>query len=242
MKKKVLTVLSSIAIALAALPTYSVNASENLSSTLIKTEQYELKGESFEVETWQDQFGIEMITIPTDVVNKVEVAEFVTELYSSKPKIQPYGIFDYWSKSLYGEASNSANAVSELTTSGYTEHAFLFPATAHVLAIDEGDLKVSWLGAGYPDKIVITYNYNFSATSLTISYPPSLELKNKIVSYTSLPVEDEWYVLTTTEAASGQSRTFLNGVTITAGGDIYKGSYIYKPRASKYVSFEAPYL
>ncbi|MGG4553406.1 hypothetical protein, partial [Paenibacillus humicus] len=229
-----------------SLPFSNASAAGKSTMVLKESANYELNGEEFEVQTWEDLYGQQTLLVPTEVQNKTEVARFVdnllkkgTAIPNKGSSIRPYGQLYNWTRSdLAGYASNSKDAKLTWSTSGYGEVAYLYPITTHVNAVKAGTLRSTWLGSGNADKIVVSYSYKFNGVTVSLSYPPSLTASSNTVSWTSLPVTSTWYVNSTSEAASAESRTMLTSVDLTATSDIYKGSNIYRPK----ISFNIPWL
>lgn len=223
------------------MPLSYASANEDSSPTLIDTKTYEVKGEKFDLQTWVDKYGNKTFTIPSEVQNKEIVSEYVDGLLEKEPTFSTFGTKYDWTRSGVNEmiayAPNSSSAKINWATNGYSELAYLYPITTNVMKVNSGSLKTSWLGTGNADKIVLSYKYKFNGVTLSISYPPALTGSSDTVSWTSLPVTGTWYVNTTSEAASAESRTSITSTELTASSDIYKGSNIYRPKVESKVSF-----
>ena len=236
----------------------SVSSATESSAELINTEVLQLNGENFELQTWTDSNGEEYQTIPTDLEDKNSVSEFMEResinggkistlptldkpITRSLPNliitdpvvsdvITPQATFSrfYWSKSL---SNTDYSGKVNWSTGGYSELAYLKPATADKLHVSEGNIKVTYTGSGVPDKIVSSYSYVFSGLTIGLSYPPTLSASSNTVSWKSQPITKQIFVSHKTHWAEGTSRTALYKVTLSAAADIYKGSYIYRPRA-----------
>ncbi|MCM3632628.1 hypothetical protein [Paenibacillus camelliae] len=234
-KGKFFLLALSVVTALAILPVSTASASSS-GLTLIKTEEHEFKGEVFQIQTLKDGDGIEYTRIPTPVENKVEIAEYVENL-KNPSKIVPFAGTTDWTRNI---SNSSSNATVSMTTSGETYFSLIPPITEDTLTINQGSMTGYWFGSGNADKIVLSYKYEFSALLITLSFPPMLVKDSSTLSWTSLPIEDEWNVTAQTETATGKSRFQMNGVTITAYADVYKGNNVYKPKASTYVMYSSP--
>lgn len=222
-------------------PLSYASAKETSSLTLIDTKSYEVEGETFDVQTWLDDYGNKTFTIPSEVKNKELVSEYVDKLLEKEPTISTFGTKFDWSRSgvkeLNAYAQNSSSAKITWATSGYSELAYLYPITTNVLKVDSGSLKTSWLGTGNADQIVLSYKYKFNGVNLSISWPFTISPGSDTVEWSSLPKTGTWYINTTSESASAESRIGLGSVELTATSDIYKGSNIYRPKVESKVNF-----
>ncbi|MDQ0659680.1 hypothetical protein [Paenibacillus sp. W2I17] len=234
-------IISLCCAVLLTVPLSYASAKENSSLTLIDTKSYEVEGEAFDVQTWLDEYGNKTFTIPSEVKNKELVSEYVDNLLEKEPTISTFGTKYDWSRSGVNElnafAPNSSSAKITWATNGYSELAYLYPITTNVLKVDSGSLKTSWLGTGNADKIVLSYKYRFNGVTLSISWPFAVTPNSDTVTWTSLPQTGTWYLNTTSESATAESRTSITSVLLTASSDIYKGSNIYRPKVESKVSF-----
>ncbi|MBN3525181.1 hypothetical protein [Paenibacillus apiarius] len=237
MKKTFLLVLSCFAfLSISSSGFAAEDDFKKMSLEKVNTTQHEILGEKFELITWKDDKGNLIHTIPTKVKNKQAVAGYADEIIknNTEEKIVPLGTVRNWSHNLKGSSTDSR---INWKISGYNEEAYLYPITTNKMKIHDGIINTHYMGSGNADKIVVSYSYTFSGTTISISYPPALEKKENKVSWTSLPIENQWYAVTESHGAEGNSRTFLHGTDIETSADIYKGSLIYRPRITKHISY-----
>ncbi|OBY76398.1 hypothetical protein BBG47_27355 [Paenibacillus sp. KS1] len=208
------------------------------------SDEYEVLGEKFEVLTWVDNDnGSLMYTVPTKVNNKQAVAQFVDELagkktnYGEEPSHSTLGFKTNWSRDLTGYATNSNDAKITWKTSGYNEDAFFYPITTQEMVVNEGNISAYWNGSGNADKIVLSYQYKFTGFNVVLSFPPALQEIGDTVKYTFSPVDDQWYLITTSESGKAESRGLFTGADLKTNADIYKGGYIYRPTIETKVKF-----
>ncbi|MDU5142555.1 MAG: hypothetical protein E6230_10240 [Paenibacillus dendritiformis] len=105
------------------------------------------------------------------------------------------------------------------------------------MVVQDGLISTHYMGPGNPDQIVVSYSYTFKGLGISLSYPPELTKEETKISWTSRPVINEWYVATDSLKAEAGSRVHMDGVEIETSADVYKGSYIYRPRVSEYISW-----
>ncbi|ALP36931.1 hypothetical protein ASL14_12890 [Paenibacillus sp. IHB B 3084] len=237
MKKFLFVVLSSATVLAASLvpsSSYAESVGENDGMKQLSSQQHELNGEKFDLVTWKDGNGNLIYTIPTEVKQKSEIAAYANNLVNPNRDIQPQGFKYAWSAN---RSNTDDKGRLDWSVSGYNEEAYLYPATQNQMVINRGTLQSYYTGSGNADKTIMSYSYTFNGASVEISYPPSLSLSNDTVSWTSDPVENQWYVTAPTLSASAGSRTFFTRGKIEATSDIYKGSYIYRPRVTKELSY-----
>ncbi|NEZ45529.1 hypothetical protein [Paenibacillus alvei] len=208
------------------------------------SDEYEVQGEKFEVLTWLDNDnGSLMYTVPTKVKNKQAVAQFVDELAGKKsnhrenPPFSTLGFKTKWSRDLTGYATNNNDAKITWKTSGYNESAFFYPITTQEMVVNEGTVSAYWNGSGNADKIVLSYQYKFTGLNVVLSFPPALQEIGDTVKYTSSPIEDQWYLITTSESGKAETRGVFTGSELKTNADIYKGGYIYRPTIETKISF-----
>lgn len=226
-RRHALLVLLSLTLIFALTPLDLANAKSNSDLTLIENKTYELNGEQFILETWEDANGNLSYTIPTEVNDKASVSEFTDKLLQEKSPITPQGEIYNWYRDDMKEYDRKADL--SWSTRGFSDWAYLYPATANVMGVKKGKIKATWQGRGNADKIVVNYRYTFKGTTLILSAPPSISFGDDVVDWTSEPFENTWYTNIPTEAASVSSRTFITGINLYARADIYVGSDLYRP-------------
>lgn len=213
----------------------SVSPSESSEPSVVSTEQLFYNGEDFELVTWEAEDGTLYYTIPTDVENKEEIAEYTDSLLNDQgttevaDQVALRGTTLPWSRDF---DTRDRDGRLQWAVSGFYESAYLYPITADRRVINDGILQTGYDGSGNPDKILLRYSYTFSGTSLTVSAPPSLSKTNNTVSWQSQPVQNTWYLSTKSIGAEATSRTLMFNTKINMEGEIYKGSYIYRPSIS----------
>lgn len=206
----------------------TVNSNQATGLSLVATEFLNYEGEHFELVTWQATDGTIYNTIPTEVKNKKDIAEFVDN-YLKEDQISTFASTDDWSEN-YDESERDGRLQWYL--SGYYEASLIPPITAHKRVINDGLMVASYGGSGNADKILLSYSYTFNGLTLSISAPPSLTKSGDKVSWKSQPVTNEWYVSTPSLGAKAESRTMTFDTDIVGEAEIYKGSYIYRPNVS----------
>lgn len=238
LKKSALMLTSVFIAASLALPSNFAAAQENSGLTLLETNSYEKNGEQFDLQTWTDENGIKTYTVPTEVNNKKEVSEFVSELVKEKEMgLSAFSIaansYGSWSKPLL--QGRDGDSGSYWNVSGQNDRDIYGTVGLLRMGIDKGYFTINWYGSGTPSKIVSSYSYQFNGGTVTISAPPSMYKSGKTVSFRSEPVSNTWNLTTTSEAASATSVLFAN-TDIKAGGEVYVGSRIYQPISSASIS------
>ncbi|CAH8720247.1 hypothetical protein M5W83_20870 [Paenibacillus thiaminolyticus] len=203
----------------------------------INTTEYKVNDDVFELITWKDEHGSKVYTVPTKVKNKLAVAEYVNNIIekeNNKEKILPLGVTYPWTRNISGSSTDSR---INWKISGYNEVAYFYPITENTMVVQAGLISTHYTGPGNPDQIVVSYSYTFKGLGISLSYPPELTKEETKISWTSRPVLNEWYVATDSLRAEAGSRVHMDGVEIETSSDVYKGSYIYRPRVSEYISW-----
>ncbi|WP_440274661.1 hypothetical protein [Ferdinandcohnia sp. SAFN-114] len=205
-----------------------------------------VKDETVKLETWVDSNGEEFYVVPHDVKNKREVAEHIDMLLTTESDSDSLGDQSNvitpqaeWDRVRWYRNIENRDSLGYVTwsTSGYSEYAYLRPITANLMRVNDGNMEVLYVGSGLPDKIISSYDYTFSGLEMGISYSPSLVRFSNKVSWTSSPITGTYIVKHKTHWAEVTSRTSFPTVTINAAPDVYKGSYIYRPRVNSKVVF-----
>lgn len=235
--KKVFKVFITVFLLSSLVASHSFAEGENQVNPFekLKSEVHTLNGEKFEVITWKDKNGVISYTVPTEVSNKADVANYVTQLVDNKA-ITPRGLVNDWSRDV--NAYDTKDARVTIKTSGYSDKAAFKPVTADLLRVNKGTQTAAWLGSGTPQKIVSSYEYEFTGVKLAITVPTILEVWKDTVKYQSLPVEKTSIHVLTTEYAYAETHLgMIDNVKVKAIADIYVGSRTYRPQVETKVMF-----
>ncbi len=232
MNQRIKKVGLSLLLAVSLVPLNSAFAEEGL--RVVEKKTYEVEGETFEVVTSKDEHGTLTYTVPTDVINKEAVAEFVSGLADTSsinpPSISPLSYGPYpWSDTVQG-TDRSGTVTWDI--GGSNKKDLLNKTT---MTIKNGRLKAVYTASGTADSIVVAYDYTFSTSGLTLEFPFLKTEKDK-VSWTSEPVENTWLIDTTTHGGEASTYFLMNNAKLEARADIYKGINIFRPVARKTVT------
>ncbi|MDQ0273962.1 hypothetical protein [Cytobacillus purgationiresistens] len=216
--------------------------------TFVEAQVHSVNGESFNLEILNDGY-VDYYSVTSDVsaANLDAVSEYVDELIKSKtdPFEGDEPILDDEGNVIQGDIINFARNLSNtdrsgkgsLSTSGYSEYAYLYPITSNKMRVNNGTINASFTGSGTANKIFINYNYKFNGTSASISFAPSLTRSSSTVSWKSASFVNTKSASARSLWAQATSRTLLTSTNIRGGAEVYKGSVAYRPDYSSTVGW-----
>ncbi|MEH6945414.1 hypothetical protein, partial [Bacillus sp. JJ722] len=118
---------------------------------LISTEQHTVEGETFNLEQWQDENGLDIYTIDGEIQNKEAIFNYTDELLMSTPKPTLLKGSKYnWSKNL---SNTDKSGKTTWKPTGYSEKGYLYPATQDAIHVNNADFTGTYTGSGNADKI-----------------------------------------------------------------------------------------
>lgn len=242
--KKLLSFCCAIAIMCVSLPIGSASANGSSNLSLVDSKSYELNGEQFEVRTWKDSDGTKIYTVPTEVRNKTEVADFVGNLIKGeqKPEITPFGVGFNWSRELEGYDLTAPDKAKILwRASGYSSVGPVGSYNYSEMGVNQSELKAFYLPTGYPDKMYLSYSttYNGISASVTFSDKPSITFSpsTNTITWKSDPMSGDWLIVTSSDPSHATSYIGITSTAIQANTEIYMGKNVYKAQVSEKIGY-----
>ncbi|MEX3713343.1 hypothetical protein ABFV99_13145 [Cytobacillus horneckiae] len=241
--------LASLALASALIfPTFA-SAEEPVEEkelTFVDAQVHSVNGESFNLEIHNDGY-VDYYSVTSDVssTNLDAVSEYVDELIKSKtdPLEGDEPMVDDGGNIIQGDVVKFSRSLSntdrsgkgKLSTSGYSEYAYLYPVTSNKMRVNNGTINANFTGSGTANKIFLNYNYKFNGTSASISFAPGLTRSSTTVSWKSSSFTNTKSASAKSLWAQATSRTLLSSTNLRGGAEVYKGSVAYRPDYSSTV-------